>query len=186
MRYQKRVSKRSLKVNSYCTMAIMIIIAVNMGCVSYRRTAGCAIVASPGCAPELHGYILPIDNKPFEPFPENKLPVVCKPDQTRYVRPVDDLVAISEGGANLDDGFHHVCPPLGSAMTPEAPGKKDKPCGSSACDNVQFVISGDPLTTHLLFYDDPSAHGPSTSTDSHSCYYRLWAIGITWTGRSWE
>ncbi len=39
-------------------MALVAIMAVaSAGCGSYRRTAGCAIVASPGWAPELHGYV---------------------------------------------------------------------------------------------------------------------------------
>lgn len=164
-------------------MALVAMGAVaSAGCGSYRRTAGCAIVSSPGWAPELHGYVPTGANAGL---PEKPLPVVCEPDPKRRVRAVDDLVAIRDGGATLDDGAHHVCPPLGCKMKPEEPATIEKPCGPTACENLEYAMDGGPTTVHLLFYDDPSAHA-SQGTAKPGCYYRLWSVGFTWIGRSWE
>lgn len=152
------------------------------GCASYRRTAGCAVVASEGWAPEVHGYTSSGNNAAF---PEHPIPIVCTSDPRRLVSPLDDLTTIREGSAVLDDGVHHACPPLGCKMTSEEPATAVKPCSATACDNLQYAIRGGPGTLHLLFYDDPSAHQTQGSA-TPGCYYRLWSVGFTWTGKSWE
>jgi len=178
-----RHTRSSLALSVHRFMIPLVIMAAvsSSGCGSYRRTAGCAVVTSPEWAPELHGYVPGANGGLLE----RPLPVVCTADPNRQVRAVDDLSAMRDGGATLDGNAYHVCPPLGHEMQPETPATAEKPCGPSACENLAYAVPGSSATIHLLFYDDPSAHADQ-GTAKPGCYYRLWNIGFTWTGRSWE
>jgi hypothetical protein len=99
---------------------------------------------------------------------------------------VDDLQALTGGGTVCGPSGpvpQRVCPayPKGYVQRLPLASQAEKPCGPSACPNVELSIEGEGNTTsRVTFYDDPSCHGgptePICAPAVHECYYRVLSV----------
>jgi hypothetical protein len=159
------------------------------GCPASRSTTRCVIVASPAPPevapassappgaqpPQLTFASANPAADPVRVRPLRQVPVRCGGAEGDH--PVDDLTAMLRGSVTTAGQTRQVCPAFPSALVAEAPGIKDPPCGASACPNLQFRSEQQGTALHFLFHDDPGRHGPD-----RPCYYRLYAVSISWDG----
>lgn len=193
---------RSFGAVGDAAMALSIVALVAAtGCPTSRSTSRCVVVAGPHStaatvAPKqglaFLPQLLPAAASPIAaPVPlrvQQELPVRCNgqgPDGAAYPDdPIDDLTAIVHGGATVDGQARVVCPAFPLMLVSESPAIVEPPCGPSACANKQYRSATSSLAVHLLFYDDPGRHRPefATAEPSGSCYYRLYAMSVSWEG----
>ena len=118
------------------------------------------------------------------------VPLRCNgkgPDGRDYLDdPVDDLTAVVKGAGVVDGQLRAVCPAFPTALTSEPPSVREPPCGASACPNRQYQSEAHGLAVHRLFYDDPGRRRPERAAElpSGACYYRLYAIAVSWDGKA--
>jgi hypothetical protein len=99
---------------------------------------------------------------------------------------IDDLAALTGGGPVCTPGglaHQRVCPNYTEGRVRRLPEARqtEKPCGETACPNVELVVDlGGETASHVTLYDDPSCHvGPTEPTCAdarHACYYRIISI----------
>jgi hypothetical protein len=162
-----------------------------------RCEARCVVVASPAARGPLDAVVAPgpdaqplpgapppqltpfstnLTTKPVRMAPYRELGLVC--GRAESDDPVDDRDAL------LHRGQHHgqprqLCPAFPTELADEPAAIAAPPCGPSACPNVQLRAEQKGTELHFLFYDSPGAH-----TREHPCYYRLYAVSVSWDGKA--
>jgi hypothetical protein len=154
-----------------------------LGACQPPREGACVLESPPGGAP----YLRRMAALTARRIPHSAAPVCSERDRGARLEceAVDDLSALTGGGQVCAPGglaHQSVCPTFaeGRVRRLSAPGQALKPCGASACDNVEIVIDGADTELRVTFYDDPSCHGgppePICAEARHDCYYRVFAV----------
>jgi hypothetical protein len=172
----------------FATLGGAALIVSSMGCPTSRPLARCVIVASPVnpqaevVAPQLSLAAANPVGDPVRMSGNQVLPLRC--GGGLFDDPVDDLTAVLRGTGRSDGQPRAVCPAFPVGLVAESPALVERPCGVAACPNRQVRSVGHGPTTYLLFYDDPGRHRPERAAEvpSGACYYRLYALSVSWEG----